>query len=54
MTTPVPLAEDDYPRQWWPRERREREEKRTEMELAAGAMSDAEFAEFVKRARGDR
>ena len=26
----------------------------TEMELTAGAMSDSEWANFVKRARGDR
>ena len=45
-------ADDDYPRQWWPKERREREEQRTEMEMVVSAMSDEEFSAFIRRTRG--
>ena len=50
--------DDSSPESWTPRhikQQRERERQvLNEMELAAGAMTDAQFAEFTKRARGDR
>lgn len=51
MTTAPEPVDDSYPASWRPREARERLD-RTEMELAAGAMSDDQWAEFVSRARG--
>ena len=61
MTTPAP-TDDRYPDSWRPRgapvfEPETEPEPQLQplaMELHAAAMSDAEWAAFVKRARGDR
>ena len=55
-------TDDSYPEQWRPRGAPPFEEpaptepalKPLEMELAAAAMDDAEWAAFVRRSRGDR
>ena len=55
-------TDDSYPEQWRPAGAPPFEEptptepalKPLEMELAAAAMSDAEWATFVRRSRGDR
>jgi hypothetical protein len=52
MTEPEPDDDSSYPSNWRPSYIRERDERRTEMELAAGAMSKEDWADFVKRARG--
>jgi hypothetical protein len=54
MTEQPEPVDDSYPASWRPSWVRERDERRTEMELAAGAMSEAQWQEFVKRARRGR
>ena len=59
MSTPA-AQDDSYPASWRPREAPPFDEPEPEpkleplaMELHAAAMSDDEWAAFVKRARGD-
>jgi hypothetical protein len=54
MTEQPEPVDDSYPSSWKPAYVKEREQRRTEMELAAGAMSEEDWKSFCERARGHR
>ena len=53
MTEQPEPVDDSYPASWRPSWVKERDERRTAMETAASEMTEAEWAEFTKRARGN-